>query len=674
VSEYHREQVERLIELADKDKADALSDPLTLKFLKILASDWDPDLGRSLRESLLVKKLEKKKAGNPFRKPLQEEVEGDLAQIGLTEGGALFGLDNRRLSMHIGIFGESRTGKTTAALQVIHSLKEGVRILSLDAKLDYTSVLGLRDDAVIVPWSKLRLNLLEPPLTAPLLQHLAAFADDFSDAFGFYAGSSFFLSEQINRLYEIHGSFEKGEYPSLLDLDSLLDTVKSSGRVNKDYLDRVRNRVRENVLILGKVLGCSRGHPIEKIVEEHSLVILMNGLPRSLAKFLTISILKRIFNYRINSGKRLGPIDLVVICDEAKLIFPQSMERRSPEGISALTSLISQISEFQVGLIVAEQIPTLLSDGIKGNLGTIICFRLSNGKDIAEVAKTMNLTKEEREYIPRLGTGEAIVRTVGVKDPFLVQVFDITEKIKKNISQDELKKSSLVLDSYPVSPRIDPDDILGKKKEEKLLGELTAEELSFSMDVINHPYLNFSERRISLSLTSYKANQIKTSLLKKEILEELPIKLVRGRGRPELFFELTAKGCRVLRVKEAQKGKGGFFHRLAQRVVSEYYQRKGFKTEIESLVKGRLVDVLVEKKNGRILAVEIETGMSNYLENAKENAPLFEKVIIVTPVEEKLFQRIKKDILSGLPEAVRSKFKFFTLEHFRSLNSRQDTQ
>lgn len=662
---YHREGMEKLLELAKN--ADALGDSTTLRFFKALAAEPDSDLERSLARSLWAKVVKRKAAGSPFRQPSGEELEGNLAKVGIAEGGAIFGLDNRRLSMHIGIFGESRTGKTTSALQVIHSLKEGIRILSLDAKLDYTSVLGLRDDAVILPWRKLRLNVLEPPLTTLLLQHLAAFADDFSDAFGFYAGSSFFLSEQINRLYEIYGSFKKANYPSLLDLDSLLDTVKSSGRVSKDYLERVRNRVRENVLILKEVLGCSRGHPIEKIVEEHSLVILMNGLPRSLAKFLTTSILKRIFTYRINSGKRLGPIDLVVICDEAKLIFPQSMERRSPEGISALTNLISQISEFQVGLIVAEQIPSMLSDGIKGNLGTIICFRLSNGKDIAEVAKTMNLSKEEREYIPRLGTGEAIVRTVGAKDPFLVQVFDITEKIKKDISEDELEKSTLVLSSYPVSPRIELSDMLGKKKEEKLLGELSPEELSFSMDVVNHPYLNFSERRISLSLTSYKANQIKTSLLKKDILGELPIKLVQGRGRPELFFELTAKGCRVLGVKAAEKGKGGFFHRLAQRVVSEYYQKRGFKVEMESLVKGRLVDVLIEKENGRLLAVEIETGMSHYLENAKENARLFEEVIIVTPVDEKLFQRIQKDILAGLPEALRWRFKFFTLEHFRSL-------
>ena len=110
----------------------------------------------------------------------------------------------------------------------------------------------------------------------------------------------------------------------------------------------------------------------------------------------------------------MGEVSNVIVVDEAKELFSRKAEKdlNDAQGVPILTRLASQIGEFNTSLIVAEQIPHMLSDGIKANCGTVISFRLGAGNDIWEISRTINLTKEQTGVIPDLKPGKAIVRTI----------------------------------------------------------------------------------------------------------------------------------------------------------------------------------------------------------------------------------------------------------------------
>ncbi len=64
-------------------------------------------------------------------------------------------------------------------------------------------------------------------------------------------------------------------------------------------------------------------------------------------------------------------------------------------------------------MIVIDQEPSKLSDSIKANTYTKICFNLGNGKDIEDIARCMSLTDEEVAFIDWLSVGQAIVAMKG---------------------------------------------------------------------------------------------------------------------------------------------------------------------------------------------------------------------------------------------------------------------
>ncbi len=653
-----RQQLTRyktMVELAKK--SDALQDEGLVKRLKLLGIDWDEKEARELEKILLAKKSRKDISGKPFLTPRRQEIEGDLARVGLVDEEKIFGLTEERCRMHILITGQSRIGKTTAIYLIISGLSKTKKFLIIDFKRDYRGLVRIVKDILVLRWSDLKLNPPAPPPFTQPREWMQIFSDLFSQAFGLLHGSNFYLQEKVDELYRIYGVYEgSGSYPSLFDLAELLESKGASGRVSKDYQERVKNRVKETVRTLGKVADCSLGYPLEELLLKNNVVLELDGLSRALSIFLVNYLLYWIFTYRINAAERGGKVKNIVVVDEAKRIFDKNLEKLPVEGIPIITTLTSQIGEFNVGLIVGEQTPSMLTDGIKANVGTTISFRLSNGKDIQEIARAMNLKKEEKEYLSKLEVGEAVVRTIGTDEPFLIKVPDISAMIEKNISAEELSSSRSPLLEYSATGRVSLSEHLGSLKLER--SSLSADELIFLADVVNHFDLSFTARTKGLGMTNYKANRIKKSLLQKDLMREESIKLKSGRGKPELFLELTPSGHKLLGVKPRHQGKGGLFHRLAQELISSYYRKRDWAVEKEKLIEGRLIDVVVATPDNKAIPIEVETGQSSYLETVEFNLAIFGVVIVVAPAEEKTKEIIERNILRNLEENNRKRVVF----------------
>lgn len=565
--------------------------------------------------------------------------------------------------MHILITGQSRIGKTTAIYLIISGLAKTKKFLIIDFKRDYRGLVRMVEDVLVLRCSDLKLNPLAPPPFVQPREWMQIFSDLFSQAFGLLHGSNFYLQEKVDELYRIYGVYEgSGIYPSLFDLAELLESKGASSRVSKDYQERVKNRVKETVRTLGTAADCSLGYPLEELLLKNNVVLELDGLSRALSIFLVNYLLYWIFTYRINASERGGKVKNIIVVDEAKRIFDKNLEKLPVEGIPIITTLTSQIGEFNVGLIVGEQTPSMLTDGIKANVGTTISFRLSNGKDIQEMAKAMNLTKEEREYLSKLEVGEAVVRTIGADEPFLMKVPDISAMIEKNISNEELSFSKRPLLQYPTTDRVSLSELLGTIKSERR--SLSADELIFLVDVVNHLNLSFTARTKGLNMTNYMTNRIKKGLLEKGLIREESIKLKSGRGKPELFLELTPDGFKILGVKHRHQGKGGLFHRLSQELISDYYRKRNWAVEKEKLIEGRLIDVVVVGPDNKAIPIEVETGQSNYLKTVEFNLAVFGVVMVVTPAEEKTKETIERNILRNLEENNRKRVIFRTITFY----------
>ena len=86
-----------------------------------------------------------------------------------------------------------------------------------------------------------------------------------------------------------------------------------------------------------------------------------------------------------------------------------------------METCLRQIREFGEAVIVIDQEPSKLSNSIKANTNTKICFNLGNGDDIEDVVRCMGIEDEDRDAIGRLRVGEALVAVKGrIVEPVLV--------------------------------------------------------------------------------------------------------------------------------------------------------------------------------------------------------------------------------------------------------------
>jgi hypothetical protein len=140
---------------------------------------------------------------------------------------------------------------------------------------------------------------------------------------------------------------------------------------------------------------------------------------------------------------------------------------------------------------------------------------------------------------------------------------------------------------------------------------------------------------------------------RKDIISEKcarAVKVITGTGWITLF-ELTKKGKMVLADLgyEFKHESEGVVHKFWKHRVSEYYKRQGFDVRVEEYYLNGRPDILVRKGDKKV-AIEIETGKSDYVKNVKRALEAgFDEVVCVAVngvVEDKIIWELKeKEVL-----------------------------
>jgi len=190
-----------------------------------------------------------------------------------------------------------------------------------------------------------------------------------------------------------------------------------------------------------------------------------------------------------------------------------------------------------------------------------------------------------------------------------------------------------------------PDNSYSENKIEiQQSDKLTEEEKEFLKDIADHPLAGVSSRYKRIALSIEKGNEIKITLIEKDVLKPVSIPIHSGRI---LLLEPTQKGKEALKQIgiNYQNGRlGGVEHEYWKMKVSYYYRNKGFTVKHEHPIsQGKTVDLLIEK-DGLKTAVEIETRKSDFIENIRKCLDFSEIICVATSpeVEKKIREKLRK--------------------------------
>jgi hypothetical protein len=621
----------------------------------------------------------------PFKQPSGGEVGGDI-RIGRVKNTRVpFGINLEELQQHLLLMGRAGSGKTTIFLLImLQLLEKAIPFLAFDFKKDYRHLLRICPDLVVLKWEDLLYNPLRPPLGCPPTIWIQIITNIFCQAYWLMQGTKGLIQNKLFQLFQDYGVFDgKDTYPTLHDLFQILDKHSLQRQTGRDanFLESAQNRVDECLKPLGRIFDCDRGHLIEDLLTR-PVILELDGLLYENQIFLTTTILRHTFQYRISNNQR-GPLKHVNMFDEGGQVFGRDRDHIQGLGINEVAQLACMIREFGEALVVAEQMPTELSDAIAANTYTKIALSQSGGKNIKEVGASMTLCTQQEGYVPKLlsdpnsNTFEAVVRINNKwPEPFVIEI--VPFQIPKDVSDRELEhhmRPALEHLQRTLIPRTPYNLILQarrkdeerKIREEEMRTQATSNQpqqtrkseddeilVQILITLRKNPFMDQKEIISTLNLTSSASKNTHhfQELLFRGFVHTHRIGFGRGRST-KAFYEITEQGREYARIQKFTiPGKGDFKHKLWQHLIHGFYQSMGCHPEIEKTFENKSVDVALYYE-GRRTAVEIELSSANLLGNIRKDLDAGCEKVIVAVNTQRTIATYKKIIMAEKPELLK---------------------
>jgi predicted transcriptional regulator len=253
-----------------------------------------------------------------------------------------------------------------------------------------------------------------------------------------------------------------------------------------------------------------------------------------------------VYDWLLREGNRQN-LEMVVIFDECKLVFGKEKESQG-FVIDFLKQVVTQGRGVGLGLILANQ-DLELSNFIRANVYTQVCFHLVSPSDIRTAAFSMGCNEQQRAEIIRLRIPYAIVKIPVHPYPFKIAI--PKAKITRHITDAEIeKKMEPILSSLSITsgqkqrPQINLDSLVTKKAQivkTEAVGKALEEWIRFLKWVRDNPGYNISTLYDSMGLSRRRGQKVKNQLADNGLIEV--IKMQSGeRKRPPMYLRLTEKG------------------------------------------------------------------------------------------------------------------------------------
>lgn len=351
------------------------------------------------------------------------------------------------LSKHVFITGVTGSGKTTTCQKILREAKLPFMVIE-PAKTEYRSMLNEFDDLIIFTLGNentapFRFNPFELLRGESITSHIDMLKATFVAAFPMEAAMPYMLEDAIYRIYNKYGwdtsgllTIEKANrfhpdpwdargifWPTMDDLlKALAEVVEGEhfdARLENDYKASLISRLKNLTIgAKGQMLNCRLSVDFEKILNSN-VIFEMDDLKDSQDKALMMGLILARMNEAIK-GRQLreaengneGKFQHLTLIEEAHRLLAKAepgTDDSRRHAVDTFTDMLAEVRKYGEGLIIVDQIPNKLTPEVLKNTNTKIIHKLFAKDDREVVGDSMGLDDDQKKYLSRLRTGEAII-------------------------------------------------------------------------------------------------------------------------------------------------------------------------------------------------------------------------------------------------------------------------
>lgn len=556
----------------------------------------------------------------------------------------------------VGIFAVTGEGKTNLSyLLSLQLLKSKTPFMVIDWKRSWRNLLSLKEqipelkNVQIFSIGRDTLPFYWNPFRAPPGADKGMWISCIAEALEKSHLSGPGVAYYFNRIYmKLFRGLTGNFYPNFFDGIREINNIKAIQRELKWKQTALRIFQSFTMGKAAKVFNARNPIKLEDLLDKPVILELDLEMPKPLRVFFSEIILRWIHLYRLSQGET-EELRHVLFLEEAHNLFNSSGMFKEN---NSLENVYREVRGFGQGIVSITQHPSNLPVFLLGNCHTQIFLGLQHEDDIKTARKSLFLKYNEESYLNMLNVGECIVKIKNRVEPCLVKTPLVP--IKKGIVTDNWLRVNtpgyfpkLSNGKMQQSPGYLPKaNISGKKGKHPQAKKAPHHRLL--IDILENPLCSTTKRYKKLKMNPKYGNKYKNLLISQGCIQ--PRKIITGKGWITLY-ELTQKGKIVLRDLgcEFKNTSEGIVHKFWKHKISEYYKRQNLKVLVEQYYINGRPDIIV-MKNDKKIAVEIETGKSDFLKNIRQGLEAgFDEIICVATtrfVEDKIRRELKmKEIL-----------------------------
>lgn len=345
-------------------------------------------------------------------------------------------LVKKDLNTHTFVTGVTGAGKTNTCLNlllesdlpflVIEPVKTEYRELSLRLKgIDYYRPNGDSNQSLrINPFALLRRG-------QRIKSHAGFLKNVFAAVFPMEASMPMMVEAAIFAAYEEKGwDLDANEFlldgdpfdpltrawPTMSDMIRLLDVLLPTYGLGQDLLEKYRGSLVSRLRsltdgTLGQVLDVPQSLDFQALLQGRA-VIELEELQSGEEKALLMALLLGCLYEGVRDLHQQNPeFRQLTLVEEAHRLLsrPEPGDKGAAMAVESFADMLAEVRKYGAGLIIADQIPAKLIPDVIKNTHTKIVHRLFAEDDRRAMGESMMMDDEQRDYLPNLAKGEAIV-------------------------------------------------------------------------------------------------------------------------------------------------------------------------------------------------------------------------------------------------------------------------
>jgi len=171
-------------------------------------------------------------------------------------------------------------------------------------------------------------------------------------------------------------------------------------------------------------------------------------------------------------------------------------------------------------------------------------------------------------------------------------------------------------------------------------------------DILARTQDGVRERYRRLAISDKKGHQIKERLLHQGWIESQIVELGQTR---KVLLRLTKQAKEMLGLDSGIPEYGSLVHEYWKRIYGWKFEQQGYRVNFEVPRKSGRVDVVAKNESEKI-AIEIETGKSDFVRNVKQDLLAGYDKVLVVATDKEAFAKVERELaatgLLGLTRVV----------------------